>query len=79
MPMIHFVAELARHNQSARQAALEGGLLDMLLRIYVVFPMFYMSNTERQTGQSALLDVGESALVFLSADTLRADAVYNRR
>jgi hypothetical protein len=75
--MIYFIAELARCNPSARQATLEGGFLDMLLRIYVVFPTFYSSNAENPARPSALLDACESAIAVLSTDHLHADLVCN--
>ena len=42
--MINFISLLAQHNDSARHS-LEGDFLDMLLRIYVVFPSSQQKNT----------------------------------
>jgi hypothetical protein len=79
--VINFIALLAQQNDSARHAALEGGFLDMLLRIYVVLPTFYMptaeSMTEKRTRRSALVDACKSALDIFSAESLYFDVVCN--
>jgi hypothetical protein len=74
---MHFIEDLARHNPAARQAALDGGFLNMLLRIYVVFPTFYWSNAEEHARHSLLLDACESALAVLSTGAVRADIISN--
>jgi hypothetical protein len=73
--VIDFIMELTRHNQFARQAALEGGFLDMLLRIYVVFPISYKSDGE--AAYSVLLSACQSAISVLSADAFCADLLRN--
>lgn len=77
VPLIDFIGGLARHNQVAGQAAVEGGFLDMLLRIYVVFPTFYTPDAESRARQSAMLTACKSALEVFSAGTLHADILWN--
>jgi hypothetical protein len=67
---ISFIAELTQHNLSARQAALEGDFLDMLLRVYVTF---YKPNAEG--AQSVMVTTFQSALSVLSAEAFHADIV----
>jgi hypothetical protein len=73
VPVVVFITELTRHNQSACQAALTGGFLDMLLRIYVAFPLY----KAKQKPTFSLLTACQSALVALSADALHVDMVCN--
>ena len=77
MPSIDFIGELARHNQFARHTTVEGGFINMLLRIYVVLPAFYTSDPERPLNNSAILTACKSTLDVLSASTLRADIASN--
>jgi hypothetical protein len=55
---------------------MEVSFLDLLLRIYVVFPTFYTPDTERRARQSAVLTT-RSTLQVLSAGSLHADIMYN--
>lgn len=79
--MINFISILAQHNDFARDAAIEGGFLDMLLRIYVVLPTFYMataeSTTEKRSRRAALFDTCRSALDILSTKSYHFDMVFN--
>jgi hypothetical protein len=77
VPLIDFIGELARHNQFARHTTVEGGCLNMLLRIYVVFPTLHTSDPERSLNNSAILTACKSTLDVLSASTLHADIVSN--
>jgi hypothetical protein len=81
VPVINFISLLAQYNDSARHAALEEGFLDMLLRIYVIFPTFHMSTAEstadKRSRRKALLDVCRSALDVLSVESHYSDMVFN--
>lgn len=68
VPTIDFITELAKYKDSACHAALEGGFLDFLLHIYVIFPTFHMSPVDEGKHQSALVDACRSALTVLSAE-----------
>jgi hypothetical protein len=57
--IVDFMALIADHDDSACQAAFDGGFLDILLRIYAVFPKF-------GRGRSALFSACTSALLVLS-------------
>jgi len=62
--MIDFISFVAQHNDEAGQAVLDGGFLDMLLRIYVLCPTFDFKDTNEQ--RVTLSDACASALSILS-------------
>jgi hypothetical protein len=60
-PVIDFIASVvdSNHNGSACQAAIDAGFLDILLRVYAIFPAL-------ERGMSALVNACTSALLMLS-------------
>lgn len=72
-----FIADLAERNVLARQAALDGGFLDMMLCIYVNFPTFYLSEEEKITHRSALLEACKCAFSVLSGESLFLESVLS--
>jgi hypothetical protein len=70
IPVIDFIALAADHDDSACQAAFDGGFLDMLLRIYILFP-----KPGRET--SALVKACTSALLVMSRQPEHLEAIIH--
>ena len=67
---------IVTENESTWQTILDAGLLDMLLRIYVIFPSFSHSALDDADGWSALLDACRSRFYSLSHKQNRPLARY---
>lgn len=64
--VLHLTAQILAGNGSSCQTVLDAGLLNMLLRIYVIFPSFSHSTLDDADGWSALLDACRSILLAVS-------------
>jgi hypothetical protein len=71
-PVLKFVTHIATQNDLASQTVLEAGILDMLLRIYVIFPALSGSLPEDVGRKLALMDACRSIVIVLgmSSETL---------
>jgi hypothetical protein len=70
IPVIDFIALVVDHDDLACQAAFDGGFLDMLLRIYILFP-----KPGRET--SDLVKACTSALLVMSRQPEHHEAILH--
>lgn len=66
IPTLQIVARIAVHNNETCQTVIEAGVLEMLLRIYVIFPSFSQSALDNPEPWTALLKSCRSLLLLLS-------------
>jgi hypothetical protein len=71
------IVVLAMILRETKQLALEGGLLDMLLRIYIVIPTVRAFGAEKRGPLSALLASCKSVLEVLCTCSLHTEVVCN--
>lgn len=64
--MLHFTLRVATENDESCQIALEAGILDMLLRIYVIFPSFSQAAIDKPEPWVPLRDICRKILLSLS-------------
>ncbi|KIM86727.1 hypothetical protein PILCRDRAFT_314087 [Piloderma croceum F 1598] len=75
IPLLQFVSRSASQNDSACRTALNAGILDLLLRIYVIFPSFSRSAIDAPEHWSPLLKACRSTLHVLSRSETNHDVV----
>jgi hypothetical protein len=77
VPMLNFISEIAGQSDSACHTVLQADILDMLLRIYVVFPAF--SDTTQQDGdlKEALHDACLLTFIILGQSPQHQRTVLN--
>lgn len=72
---LEFVLRVVTHSEEGHLIALEAGVLDILLRICVVFPSFSQSAIDGPEPWQALLTICRSLLMHLSQQPQRRDKV----
>lgn len=65
-PVINFMGQVVSESDSACQAVLEAGILDMLLRIYVIFPTLASPTLPDSYRKQGLLEACQSILIVLA-------------
>jgi len=75
-PVLHFISRFAIQNNSAHQTALDGGVLDMILRIYVILPTLSDSTRQNANSKVALRDACRLTLELLG-QSQHQEAVLN--
>jgi hypothetical protein len=65
IPVLNFIARFATQNDSARQAIINIGVLNMVLRIYIIFPAISGSTPEDEDRRLVLRDACRSILYIL--------------
>jgi hypothetical protein len=73
--VLHFITGISTQGDSACRTALDAGILDMLLRIYVLFPSFSRSPIDVPEHWSLLLQACRSTLLALSQSETNHDSV----
>jgi hypothetical protein len=76
-PVLEFMAQVATHSDLTSQTVLEAGILDMLLRVYVIFPALSSSLREDELHKEALLDACQLTVIVLRQSLEDPAAVYN--
>jgi len=66
VPVLNFISRFAAQSDPACQIALDAGVLDILLRIYIIFPTLSDSTGENAGRKVALRDACQSTLGVLS-------------
>jgi hypothetical protein len=75
--MLDIVIQIGAQNDSTCRTILEAGVLNMLLRIYVAFPMFSHSTPDDVEHKLALLDACRSTLVVLSMSPQNQEMIFS--
>jgi hypothetical protein len=75
VPTLQFVVQIIMQYDFACRAALKAGILDMILRIYVIFPTFSQSAVDGAEHWSPLLKACRSTLLVLSESSMDADNI----
>lgn len=76
-PMLKFIAQIASQSDLACQTVLEAGILDILLRIYVIFPALSSSLPEDVGCKSTLMDACQLTVTVLCRLLEKPQMVYN--
>ena len=79
--VLRFIVGIVTQSDSACRTALKAGILDMLLRVYVIFPSFSHSSVDAPEHWSTLLKACRSIFIALSQsqennDTILRHPVY---
>ncbi|KIM71280.1 hypothetical protein PILCRDRAFT_757859 [Piloderma croceum F 1598] len=74
-PVLHFISRFAIQSDSARQTALDSGILDMILRIYVILPT--LSDSTRQNADRKILRDASRLTLELLGQSQHQEAVLN--
>jgi hypothetical protein len=74
--VLQFISRFAIQSDSARQIALDSGVLDMILRIYVILPTYSDSTRQNADSKVALRDACRLTLELLS-QSQHQEAVLN--
>jgi hypothetical protein len=76
-PVLNFIARISTQSESACQTVLEAGVLDILLRIYVIFSM--LSNAAQQDAdyKEALRGACRLTIVILGQSPRHQGTVFN--
>ena len=75
-PVLHFISRFAIQSDPAHQTALDGGVLDMILRIYVILPTLSDSTRQNANSKVALRDACRLTLELLG-QSQHQEAVLN--
>jgi hypothetical protein len=75
VPTLQFIVRIVMQYDSTCRAALKAGILDMILRIYVIFPTFSQSAVDGAEHWSPLLKACRSTLLVLSESLTNADDI----
>ena len=73
--VLQFIPRIATQSDLACRTVLEAGILDMLLRVYVLFPSFSRSSIDAPEHWPPLLQACRSTLLALSQSEINHDAV----
>jgi hypothetical protein len=76
-PVLKFMAQIATQSDLACLTVLEAGILDMLLRIYIIFPALSGSLPEDVGRKLALMDACQLTVVVLCRSLDQPTVVYN--
>jgi len=76
-PVLKFITQIATQSDLACLTVLEAGILDILLRIYVIFPALSSSLPEDLGRKSALMDACQLTVVVLCRLLEKPQTVYN--
>lgn len=76
-PVLKFMAQIATQNDLTCQTVLEAGILDIILRIYVIFPTLSDSLPEDVGRKLALMDACQLVVVILCRSLEKPAIVYN--
>lgn len=76
-PVLQFLVQIARNSHLACETTLDAGILDFLLRIYVLFPAFSTSDVENARNKLDLLNTCQTTLLELSKPWDLQDRVVN--
>jgi hypothetical protein len=77
VPLLRFIASIATQSDSACRTVLKAGVLDMLLRIYDIFPAFSKSALDAPEHWSPLLEACRSTVLALSPSQRNNDSILS--
>jgi len=77
VPVLRFVTHFATQSDSCCRTVLKAGILDMLLRIYAIFPAFSKSAIAEPDYWSPLLEACRSTILALSQSRQHHDEIYS--
>jgi hypothetical protein len=77
VPVLRFVTHFATQSDSCCRTALKAGILDILLRIYTIFPAFSKSAIAEPDYWSPLLEACRSTILALSHSRQYDDEIFS--
>jgi hypothetical protein len=77
LPVLHFMIRITLQGDSASRTILDAGILNMLLRIYDIFPAFSKSALDAPDYWSPLLDACRSTILALSQSQVNNDEILS--